>query len=90
VARNEAALAQRIERLLTVGLSLSGVTLIAGLLTGRSGLLRLGLVILVGTPVARLVLLSVALAARRDYLFAVLSFAVLSVVIGAALIAVLG
>jgi hypothetical protein len=67
------------ERVLTAGLLASAVLLVAGLLLGRSGVLRTAMVLLMLTPVARVVVLTAGLLRRRDYLFGLISLWILGV-----------
>jgi len=71
-------------RLLGVGVALSTIALGAGLVTALAGgsgaaatwLLTSGLLVLVGTPIARVAVSSIVYARRRDWLFAVLTLIV--------------
>ena len=72
-------------RLLRIGVTLSTATLGAGLAAYFLGLraavttalLSTGIVVLIGTPVARVVVSTIAYARRRDWMFAVLTLIVL-------------
>jgi uncharacterized membrane protein len=83
----------RIGRLLRAGALTSAAVLLVGLglnlAAPASGLadpiLRGGLVILIATPVARVVASVVDYTRQRDHLFAVLTFAVLVVLLGSLL-----
>jgi uncharacterized membrane protein len=76
---NTGALERATESVLTGGLVLSGALLLGGLLTGAPAALRVGVIILMLTPVARVVVLTVGLLQERDWLFGAVSFFVLSV-----------
>jgi uncharacterized membrane protein len=64
---------------LTGGLLLSAVLLVGGLLASHPRVLNAGLVLLMLTPVARVVVLTVGLLRRRDYLFGLISLWILGV-----------
>jgi len=66
---------------LTAGLMASAMSLLAGLALGRPGAMRAGLMLLMLTPVVRVVILTVGLFVRRDWLFALVSLFVLSVLL---------
>ncbi len=68
-----------IEVVLAAGLLLSAGLLVFGLLGGGMAALRLGILLLMLTPVARVVVLSVGLLRQRDYLFGLLSLGILGV-----------
>jgi hypothetical protein len=68
-----------VEAVLTAGLALSALLLLAGLL-GKSGtLLWAGVLVLLLTPVARVVVVTVAFMQQRDWTFAVVSLWILGV-----------
>jgi uncharacterized membrane protein len=73
----------RLERAIEVALSggvlVSGLLLLSGLVAGSHGLLRSGVVLLMLTPVARVLVLTVGLFHERDFLFGALSLWVLAV-----------
>lgn len=73
------SLERAIESALTLGLLVSGALLVSGLATGREGALRWGIIILMLTPVARVLILTVGLLHERDWTFAAVSLFVLSV-----------
>lgn len=75
----QSRLEKLIEAVLGAGLALSAALLGAGLLLGRAELLRLGLLLLMSTPAARVVVLTFGLLAERDWLFALVSFWILAV-----------
>ena len=68
-----------IEWALKVGLAVSTTLLVAGLLSGFDGPLRWGVLLLMLTPVARVLVVTVALAVERDWTFTVVSLFVLAV-----------
>jgi uncharacterized membrane protein len=68
-----------IEGALAAGLLLSGASLVLGLATATADLLRAGIVLLMLTPVARVVVLTIGLSRQRDWLFATISLFVLAV-----------
>ena len=70
-----------IEGLLTCGIVLSGAVLVFGLLRGDMSLLRFGIYLLMFTPVARVVVVSAALLARRDWIFGGISLWILAVLL---------
>ncbi len=69
-----------VEGVLTAGLALSGLLLLAGLLAGnRRTLLWAGVLVLLLTPVARVVVVTVAFLQQRDWTFALVSLWILGV-----------
>jgi uncharacterized membrane protein len=78
-ARKVVTLEQVVEGVLTLSLVSAGGLLVAGLLRGQEDVLRAGIVILLFTPVARVVLVTAGLLRARDYLFGALSAFVLTV-----------
>jgi hypothetical protein len=68
-----------LERVLTGGLLASAALLMAGLLLSRVGVLRAGMILLMLTPVARVVVLTVGLLRQRDYVFGLISLWILAV-----------
>ena len=68
-----------IEVVLMAGLVASAVLLIAGLALGRDPLLKWGILVLMTTPVARAVVVTVGMLRQRDWLFAAVSFWILAV-----------
>jgi uncharacterized membrane protein len=72
-------LERAIEVALTGGVLTSGLLLLLGLATGSLALLRSGVVLLMLTPVARVLVLTVGLFHERDYLFGALSLWILAV-----------
>lgn len=68
-----------IEAVLTGGLLVSGLLLVAGLSLGTENALRWGVILLMLTPVARVLILTVGLIHERDWPFALVSLFVLAV-----------
>ena len=79
---SEDALEERIELALKAGLALSTLLLVGGLVFGSDALLRFGLLLLMATPVVRVVVVTGAMALERDWLFALISSFVLAVLLG--------
>jgi uncharacterized membrane protein YgdD (TMEM256/DUF423 family) len=75
------ALDRVIEVVLSVGLLASSALLAAGLLAGRPGLLSAGIVLLMMTPVARVVVVTIDLLRQRDWTFAATSLWILGVLL---------
>lgn len=78
------SLDRAIELALSAGVLLSGACLILGLGLGSTPVLRWGIVLLLATPVARVVVVTFGLFQRRDWLFASISLWILLVLISAA------
>jgi uncharacterized membrane protein len=70
-----------IEGVLSIGLLCSSVLLAAGLLLSRQGLLSAGIVLLMLTPVARVVVVTIDLLRQRDWPFAATSAWILGVLL---------
>jgi uncharacterized membrane protein len=68
-----------VERVLTGGLLASAALLVTGLLLGRVGVLRAGLILLMLTPVTRVVVVTIGLLRRRDLVFGLVSLWILAV-----------
>jgi uncharacterized membrane protein len=68
-----------VEIVLTAGLALSALLLVSGLLAGATRLLWYGILLLVLTPVARVMVVTVGLFHRRDWPFALVSLWILAV-----------
>jgi uncharacterized membrane protein len=79
VSEGPTSLERTIEVVLTAGLLASGALLLAGLVLDRAVLLKWGILILMTTPVARVVVVTVGLLRERDWLFAAVSLWILSV-----------
>jgi uncharacterized membrane protein len=75
------ALERRVEAVLTTGLLASGLLLVVGLLLGRTALLHWGILLLMLTPVARVVVVTAALFVERDWLFGLVSLWILAVLV---------
>ena len=72
-------LERTIEVVLTAGLLASAVLLLAGLTLHRDPLLKWGILLLMTTPVARAVVVTVGLLRARDWLFSAVSIWILAV-----------
>jgi uncharacterized membrane protein len=70
-----------IETALGAGVAMSGMLLVAGLVLGSSAPLRWGIVLLMLTPVGRVVTLTLGLALQRDWPFMLVSLWVLGVML---------
>lgn len=68
-----------VEVVLTLGLAASGILLMAGLIAGRGRLLWAGMLVLLLTPAARVVVVTVGFLQRRDWVFALVSLWILAV-----------
>jgi uncharacterized membrane protein len=68
-----------VEIVLTAGLGVSALLLLAGLLAARGGLLWWGVLVLLLTPVARVVVVTIAFVHRRDWVFAAVSLWIVGV-----------
>jgi uncharacterized membrane protein len=68
-----------VEIVLTAGLAVGALLLFTGLVTGGQGLLRSGIVALMLTPVARVVVVTIGMFVRRDVLFGFISLWILVV-----------
>jgi uncharacterized membrane protein len=73
------ALDRTIEVVLMGGLAVSAALLVAGLALGRADLLRWGILVLMTTPVARVVVVTIGMLRERDWLFAAVSVWILAV-----------
>jgi uncharacterized membrane protein len=73
------ALDRTIEVVLMGGLAVSAALLVAGLAVDRVVLLRWGILVLMATPVARVVVVTIGMLRERDWLFAAISLWILSV-----------
>jgi hypothetical protein len=81
VSEGPTPLDKAVELVLTTGLLVSGSLLLAGLVGGRLSLLRAGILLLLLTPLARVVVVTVALLRRKDWLFALASLWILAVLL---------
>lgn len=70
-----------VEVALSAGLLISAALLVIGLATGQDPLLRLGVMLLIATPVVRVVVVTLGLLLERDWLFSAVSFWILSVLL---------
>jgi uncharacterized membrane protein len=68
-----------VEVVLTTGLGVSALLLLAGLLAGQHGLLWGGVLVLLLTPVARVIVVTVGFVDRKDWVFAAVSLWILGV-----------
>jgi uncharacterized membrane protein len=68
-----------IEAVLTAGVLASGALMLAGLVLERTPLLKWGIVVLMLTPVARVVVVTLGLALEREWTFALISLWILTV-----------
>ena len=84
-----APLERTIEVVLTAGLLASAILLLAGLTLHREPLLKWGILMLMTTPVARAVVVTVGLLRAKDWLFAAVSVWILAV-LGSSLYLALG
>jgi uncharacterized membrane protein len=80
VSRN-VGLDQAIEVVLSIGLVVSAVLMLAGLAAGAQDPLRWGILLLMLTPVARVVVLTLGLFQARDWFFGALSLGILGVLV---------
>jgi uncharacterized membrane protein len=77
-----------VEVVLSIGLAVSGLLLLVGLLVGRPDVLRWGILLLLLTPVARVVVVTVGLFHERDFIFGLVSLWILGVLVSGMLVAV--
>jgi len=73
------ALDRTIEVVLMGGLAVSAALLVAGLALGRADFLSWGILVLMTTPVARVVVVTIGMLRERDWLFAAVSLWILAV-----------
>jgi uncharacterized membrane protein len=73
------ALDRAVEIVLSIGLVLSGCLFLFGLFLGSDEALRVGTVLLMATPVARVAIVTVGMFAERDWVFGLVSLWVLAV-----------
>jgi uncharacterized membrane protein len=74
-------LEKRVEWVLTAGVVVSGALLLLGLSLGREPFLRAGVVLLMLTPVARVLVLTLGLFREGDRRFGLVSLAVLAILV---------
>ena len=79
--RTQRGVERVIEAALAVGLLVSSSLFVVGLALGTSGPLKWGILLLMLTPVARVVILAVGLLHERDFLFGLVSLFVLGVLL---------
>lgn len=79
--RTPTPLERAVEVILTVGLVLSGLLLLGGLILGSSPLLRSGILILMMTPVGRVVVVTIGLFSQKDWIFGSISLWILLVIV---------
>jgi uncharacterized membrane protein len=77
--RAPARLERAVEVTLTTGLGVSATLLVLGLVLGRPDVLRWGILLLMLTPVARVVVVTVGFLSRRDLLFGLVSLWILGI-----------
>ena len=77
--RRGATLRHAVEGALTAGLVSSGIALVLGLTMGSSATLRVGSMLLILTPVARVVVVTAGMFLEGDFLFGIVSTFVLTV-----------
>jgi uncharacterized membrane protein len=70
-----------VEAVLSLGLLASAALLVAGLGRGQDPLLRLGVMLLIATPVVRVVVVTLGLLLERDWLFSAVSLWILAVLL---------
>jgi uncharacterized membrane protein len=70
-----------IETALKVGLALSTLLLLVGLIAGANRPLRWGILLLMLTPVVRVAVVTAGLALERDWTFTAVSFIVLAILL---------
>jgi uncharacterized membrane protein len=73
------ALDRTIEVVLMGGLLASATLLVSGLALDRANLLRWGMLVLMTTPVARVVVVAIGMIRERDWLFTAVSLWILAV-----------
>ena len=83
--------ARRLERVievaLTAGVFVSGILLVAGLAAGSTGALWIGVLLLIVTPVVRVLVVTVGLVLDHDWLFTGISLFVLGVLLSSVYVA---
>jgi uncharacterized membrane protein len=86
---NETAspLDKTVEVVLTCGLAVSALLLVAGLFIGAHSLLQAGILLLMLTPLARVVVVTVGLFHEGDRLFGTVSLCILLVLVGSVIVA---
>ena len=79
MSSSTSGLDRTIEVVLMGGLAVSAAFLVAGLSLGRADFLRWGILVLMTTPVARVVVVTIGMLRERDWLFAAVSLWILAV-----------
>jgi len=79
--KDEERLDRAVEIVLTGGLALGALLLLLGLVRGSSGALRSGILVLMLTPVVRVIVVTIGMFARRDVLFGLVSLWILVVLV---------
>lgn len=87
MSQKPSPLDRAVELVLTTGLAVSSALLLAGLITGKTATLRAGVLLLLLTPVARVIVVTVGLIKRRDWLFALTSLWIFGVLLSSLWIA---
>jgi uncharacterized membrane protein len=82
-----ATLERAVELALSVGVAASAVLLLAGLFAGSPAILRAGVLLLMGTPVARVLVLTAGLFFSGDRRFGLVSLTVLAILTTSAVLA---
>jgi uncharacterized membrane protein len=88
VSSATSGLDRTIEVVLMGGLAVSASLLVAGLTLDRTDFLRWGILVLMATPVARAVVVTVEMLRERDWLFAAVSLWILAVLASSVYVAV--
>ena len=78
------SLERAVEATLTLGVAVSGTLLLYGLVRSSESALRAGILLLLFTPVARVLLVTLGLLKQRDLLFSLISGFVLLVLLSSA------
>lgn len=87
MSQKPSPLDRAVELVLTIGLVMSSALLLAGLVTGKPTTLRAGVLLLLLTPVARVIVVTVGLIKRRDWSFALASLWIFGVLLSSLWIA---
>jgi uncharacterized membrane protein len=77
--REPGRLDRAVEIVLSIGLAVSGSLFLFGLALGSDPALRVGTILLMATPVARVAIVTVGMLAERDWMFGLVSLWVLAV-----------
>jgi uncharacterized membrane protein len=84
VSQSRLSLERAVEATLTLGVAVSGALLLYGLVRSSESALRAGILVLLFTPVARVLIVSLGLLKQRDLLFGLISAFVLLVLLSSA------